>query len=407
MACSRRRCAPAIAGAFALLAALLALAAACGGATEADGTPAASGSPTLQALTASATAESESEPPLPPAPELTGLTGWVNSAPTSIAELVSQGRVVLIDFWTYTCINCIRTLPYLVEWDRKYRDRGLTILGIHSPEFDFERDAQNVAAAIERHGIEYPVAQDNDFATWRAFSNRFWPAKYLIGAGMVIRYQHFGEGDYLETEQEIRDALEDAGWNVDDIPLGSLDDAPQLDPDAGHMGQTRELYLGFERNYHPQGIYAAQKEYYDQPDAEVMYHDIDSGKADRSHNQWYAQGLWRNEREAFVHARETEDLEDYVALRMLARSVNVVVANESSKPYRVYVELDGRPLKQDEAGDDVRRDDQGRTYITVHGPDVYRIVELPEFGDHEVRLRCNSKDFAIFAFTFGSYTDGA
>ena len=153
--------------------------------------------------------------------DLRGIEGWLNGEETSIALELAKGNVVLIDFWTYTCVNCIRTLPFLIEWQEKYGDRGLTIIGVHSPEFEFEKIRANVADAIEQYGIEWLVAQDNEFSTWRAFNNRYWPAKYLIGPEMSVLYQHFGEGDYLETEQEIREALEAAGWDLSGIEEGT------------------------------------------------------------------------------------------------------------------------------------------------------------------------------------------
>ena len=338
-----------------------------------------------------------------PERELTGLTAWLNSEPLTIAGELEAGRVVLIDFWTYTCINCIRTLPYLREWHEKYADSGLVIIGLHAPEFDFEHEAENVLAAMERLDVGWPVAQDNDFRTWRAFENRFWPAKYLFGVDGRIRYEHFGEGQYIETEEEIRAALTQAGHDVTSIPLGSV--GPVRDPDAG--AQTRELYGGYERNYHVRGLYAAQDEYYAGPDLELEYYDIDTAKRDREHNRWYVHGLWRNEREAIVHARQTANFEDYFALRFVSRSVNVVLNPPPGASFTVVVELDGRALTHEEAGADIVYDEAGRSIIVVTEPRAYAIVELPEWGDHELKLRSNSDQFAIFALTFGNYLEGA
>jgi cytochrome c biogenesis protein CcdA/thiol-disulfide isomerase/thioredoxin len=148
-------------------------------------------------------------PRLGAAPDFTGVTRWFNAQPLSLRQL--RGRVVLIDFWTYTCINCLRTLPYLRAWDERYRNRGLTIVGVHTPEFRFEKDAGNVREAIARNRLRYPVAQDNDYATWDAWGNQFWPAKYLIDATGQVRYRHFGEGDYATTERAIRALLVEAG----------------------------------------------------------------------------------------------------------------------------------------------------------------------------------------------------
>ena len=365
--------------------ALLALAAACGS-TDDDGGRAAGPAG-----------------PAEPERELVGVTGWFNSEPFTIAEQIAQDRVVLVDFWTYTCINCIRTLPFLREWHEKYAPHGLVILGVHSPEFDFEHDRANVAAAIEDLDVRWPVAQDNDFATWREFRNNFWPAKYLIGVDGKIRYEHFGEGAYPETELEIRDALTDAGWDVSAIPVGSA--APEPDPEAG--AQTRELYGGYERNYAFRGLYAAQEEYYVGPDMELEYEDIDTSSSEREHNQWYVQGLWRNEREAIVHERTTTQLEGYLALRFASRSVNVVLNPPPGDPFTVVIELDGRALAPGEAGADVTFDNEGRSVIVVDSARVYAIVELPEWGDHALKLRSNSASFAVFAFTFGNYLEGA
>ena len=151
-------------------------------------------------------------PVLGRAPDFTGTQRWFNTpagAPLHLSQL--RGRVVLVDFWTYTCINCIRTLPYVRAWDQRYRRRGLTVVGVHTPEFPFERDAGNVQRAVAQNGLRYPVAQDNDYATWDAWSNQYWPAKYLIDARGRVRYAHFGEGDYAQTESAIRALLAEAG----------------------------------------------------------------------------------------------------------------------------------------------------------------------------------------------------
>ena len=334
--------------------------------------------------------------------DLVGINAWLNGAETTIARELAKGNIVLIDFWTYTCVNCIRTLPFLTEWHAKYGDRGLTIIGVHTPEFEFEKDRANVSEAIEQYGIEYLVAQDNDFRTWRAFNNRFWPAKYLIGPVMGIRYQHFGEGDYLETEQAIRRALADAGWDLSGVAEGSTAAAPQRDPVA--RGQTRELYGGTHRNY-GSVQYAAQPEYYLQAGAAQLYTDIEAGQ--RQPHKWYLQGLWRNDPEAIVHARRTENLEDYLAFAFTARTVNVVLTVAADEaPFNVYLELDGRWLRPDEAGADVLFDGEERSFVRVTRNDLYRLVELPVWSTHELKLRSNSDQLAIFAFTFGSYLGG-
>lgn len=202
-------------------------AAACGG-----GAPPSESSPA-----ASADRTTDVGAPGIRAPEFTGLIGWLNSEPLTIASLREQHRVVLIDFWTYTCINCKHTLPYVRAWDEKYRAAGLTIVGVHTPEFDFEKIPENVAAAVLDERLEYPVAIDSERATWRAWENHVWPAKYLVGADGVVRYMHFGEGRYDETEQAIRDALTAAGSDVSGIPFGGTAARP-VAPSAALVAQS-------------------------------------------------------------------------------------------------------------------------------------------------------------------------
>lgn len=340
--------------------------------------------------------------------DITGINRWLNGGETTIARELARGNVVLIDFWTYTCINCVRTLPFLREWHAKYGDRGLTIIGVHTPEFDFEKITANVVDSMEMYDIGWLVAQDNDWRTWRAFNNRYWPAKYLIGPAMDVRYQHFGEGDYLETEHEIRRALEAAGWDISDVPEGTVAVAPQRDPVS--RGQTRELYGGTRRNYGSRQ-YAAQPEYYLEAGVAQLYTDFQGSLISRlnarEHHKWYLQGLWRNDPEAIVHARATENLEDYLAFKFTARTVNVVLTvAEGGEPFNVYIEMDGRWLQPNEVGADIRFDDEGRSYVRVTRNDLYRLVVLEEWSTHELKLRSNSDQLAIFAFTFGSYLGG-
>ncbi len=171
------------------------------------------------------------------APELAGITGYLNTEEgLQLQDL--RGKVVLIDFWTYTCINCLRTLPHLIEWDRKYKNQGLVIIGVHTPEFEFEKKRENVQIAVEKYGIEYAVVQDNDYATWRAFRNKYWPHKYLIDAEGYIRYDHIGEGGYEETELKIQELLAEIGKNVSGISA--------IEDTTPRRQTTPELYAGYQ-----------------------------------------------------------------------------------------------------------------------------------------------------------------
>ena len=343
------------------------------------------------------------------APELADTGEWINSEPFTLSDQMDKGMVVLVDFWTYTCINCIRTMPYLRDWHEKYADKGLVILGVHTPEFDFEKVFDNVAEAVEGFGLKYPIVQDNDFGTWNAFSNRSWPAKYLIDVNQTIRYTHFGEGAYDETEAAIRELLVEAGYDIEGIPIGT-DPGPEiaaaaLEAPAG-MGHTRELYAGYERNY---GIlqsrtappYVRHIEYYQQQDADILY--TDPGEHDN--HFMYLQGLWRNGPENLVHARTTEDYEDYIAIMFVATSVNGVMTPPEGATYRVRVTLDDLPVPAAQAGIDIQYDEEGQSYVEVDLARMYFLIEQT-FGSGELKLSSNSPEFSLFAFTFGSYEDG-
>ena len=340
------------------------------------------------------------------APEFVGISKWINSQPLSMGLL--RGKVVLVDFWTYTCVNCIRTFPYLKEWHGKYSDKGLIIIGVHTPEFEFEKVTDNVAESVRANQLKWPVAQDNDFNTWSAYGNRFWPAKYLIDEQGVVRYTHFGEGSYLETEEQIRFLLEDSGVNLDGTEMGS--DQSLTDPDSLYSQDlvelydnpiTREIYGGFERNANPHGIYVAHAEYYEAPDQTLNY--VDPG--DHRNHYIYLHGLWINGIEKLKHARETDNYSDYIALNFFAANVNAVIEPEGGLPFDILVTLDDRPLTDLEAGSDLILRGN-RSFFTVDEPRMYEVVALPEVGGHELKLKVTSEDMAFFSFTFGAYPGG-
>ena len=393
---------------------LSAFAAACTGDDASSTSPAAQSTEEIAkeesapAMESAGSAESARKGDEKLAPELRGIASWINSEPITVADQL--GKVVLIDFWTYTCVNCIRTLPYLKEWHDKYADRGLVIIGVHSPEFDFERLRENVIKAVGEFGIEYPVAQDNNFGTWRAYDNRFWPAKYLIDGDGFIRYTHFGEGAYDETEKKIRELLTEVGADLSGLSVNT-DPEPGIDPNArgatASGGPTRELYAGYERNHgallsRSSPPYILHEEYYQKRDADILYTDPGTHE-----NQFlYLNGLWRNGDESIMHARETEDYDDYIALKFFATSVNAVMTLEESLGYAVRLTLDGMALGPEQAGVDVMYDDDGNSFVMVNEPRMYNLVNLAEFGGHELTLSSNSSDFALFAFTFGVYEGG-
>ena len=343
------------------------------------------------------------------APEFVDTGRWINSEPFTMEE--QQGNVVLIDFWTYTCINCIRTLPYLRSWHDKYADSGLVIVGVHTPEFEFEKLYDNVVEAVKKFDLRYPIVQDNDFGTWVAFKNRYWPAKYLIDKDGKIRYEHFGEGAYQETELVIRELLEETGADLSGISSEAVP-RPEYDSRAytndPMTSQTRELYAGYERNYGALSSggqippYILHPEYYTDVDTDISYTDI----GEYRNHFLYLSGLWRNEAERIVHARETEDYEDYIALKFYATSVNAVMAPVNPGSFDLRVTLDDRPLTEEEAGFDIMFDDDGNSFARVTEDRMYSLVNKEKFGTHNLKLSSNSADFALFAFTFGSFIGG-
>ncbi len=413
-----------------LVAALIAIAVACGGDPAAEPeAPSPTPQPTevtAPAVTATAIApatptlqppapESNTQSP-PVAPELQQTGSWINSEPFTLANMQDENRVVLIDFWTYTCINCIRTLPHLRAWHDKYADSGLVILGVHTPEFEFEHDYDNVVEAVEKFDLKYPIVQDNDFGTWQAFGNRYWPTKYLIDHNGRVLYMHFGEGAYEETEQQIRGALSAAGYDVSGVALSTIPEPAIIESAKNRTGdeaQTRELYAGYERNYGAimaqiQPPYVRHVEYYEKPDAVVMYQD----PGDHQNHFLYLNGLWLNAAESITHARETRDFEDWVSLVFFGASVNVVMspgAEEGSsdiRPYEVRIFLDDAPIPNARAGKDIMYDADGNSYVSVSESRMYFLIDQADFGGGELRLTSNSSDFSVFAFTFGSYDGG-
>jgi len=293
------------------------------------------------------------------APEIIPGGEWFNSEPLTLEQL--KGKVVLVDFWTYTCINCIRTLPYIQSWHEKYSDSGLVIIGVHTPEFEFEKDAGNVAKAIEDFGLTYPVVQDNDYKTWRAYNNHYWPAKYFIDRNGIVRSSHFGEGDYDESEKFIQELLKEAGYDVN----ASIDN-----PNYAIESATPETYLGSARTEgfaSPEGI---------EKDAVATY----SFPEELSLNNYALEGDW-------LVADENSFPGEGAKLRFRYKSKNVflVMNPTESKSARVEIFLDGKS--------------QGT--ITVDSDRLYDIVKLQEAGEHLLELRFLDGNVEVYAFTFG------
>ncbi len=314
------------------------------------------------------------------APDLQGIAGYINAEPgLSLKDL--RGKVVLIDFWTYTCINCIRTQPYLNDWHEKYADDGLVIIGVHSPEFEVEKNYGNVVNAVKEGGIKYHVVLDNDFVTWRAYRNYYWPRKYLIDAEGYIRYDHIGEGAYAETEGKIVELLEerDANLKVDEEMTGQIDGT-----DFGGIG-TPEIYLGsgFARAPlgNPEGFSVGKITDYVLPEITAP-------------NLAYFGGSW----ETFNDYSKLASDSGKVGLFYKAKNVNIVAGSSEGSMLRVLV--DGSPLTIENAGSDAELVNGGYV-VNVKEEKLYNIVGGVDYSAHEIIFEVTGRDFEFYTFTFG------
>jgi len=306
------------------------------------------------------------------APEFVGNEQWFNTPgdkPLTLSGL--RGRVVLVDFWTYSCINCLRTLPYLKAWDAKYRKDGLTIVGVHTPEFPFEREAGNVETAISENGIRYPVVQDNEQATWNAYGNQYWPAEYFVDAQGRVRYVHFGEGEYGEKEKVIRDLLAEAGRTV----KGRETQVHAVAPSK--TVSTPETYLG-----------AARAERFTNSMLAPGSHDFTAPQALPA-NEFAYRGRWSISLDSATAAAGAS-----LDLNFGARRVYLVLGSPG-RDRRVKVLLDGRLIPAADAGADVHGG-----AVTVSGQRLYNLVDLPEVGHHVLTLEPEA-GVEGYAFTFG------
>lgn len=312
---------------------------------------------------------------------------WVNSPPLTLGSL--RGRVVLIDFWDYTCVNCIRTLPYLLEWRRRYSDKGLTIIGVHAPEFSCARRKEFVAAAVERFGIPYPVVLDNGYMIWQAFANKCWPAKYLIDKDGYIRFFHFGEGDYCGTEDTIQTLLREIDPSAELGPL--MEPVRDTDrPGAACYRATPELYLGHQRGRIGN---AGGFQHRGEPRA-GEYKLPEKIAADT----FYLSGPWQSGPESIRAAADSAGEPASVLVYYTAKEVNLVMApNGEMQPVEVL--QDGRPLERQDAGEDVRYTASGESVVEVETPRMYNLVRNAGMGQHLLQAVTRRAGLECFAFT--------
>ncbi len=314
-------------------------------------------------------------------PPLSGAVKWLNSPAPTPAAL--KGKVVLIDFWTYSCINCLRSLPYVEAWAQKYKDQGLVVIGVHAPEFAFERDIGNVGEAVKKLGITYPVAIDNDYAIWRAMGNQYWPAHYFIDAQGRVRAHHFGEGDYAQSEKIIQQLLAEAGRHVDTDVVKPQAQGVQQAADDGDVASP-ETYVGYGR---AQNFASAGGEPPDQA------HDY-SAPTKLALNQWALGGNWNAHAEQIVLTQAP----GRIVYRFHARDLHLVLGpGADGKPVRFRVTLDGAAPGANH-GSDTGADGGG----TITGQRLYQLVrQAGGVADHTFSIEFLDPGAQAYAFTFG------
>jgi cytochrome c biogenesis protein CcdA/thiol-disulfide isomerase/thioredoxin len=316
------------------------------------------------------------------APDLSGATAWINSPPLTLESL--RGKVVLVDFWTYSCINCLRTLPYIKAWDEKYKASGLVIIGVHTPEFPFEKDEGNVRKAVKDLGLVYPVPMDNDYKIWRSFNNEYWPADYFIDATGKIRFHHFGEGSYEESEGWIRTLLEEANHtplpaNETKIAASSVEAAP----DTNDI-RSPETYVGYERAENfasPGGLNQDDPQLYQTP-------------AGLKLNQWALAGKWKDQDQFATSLTPGAS----ISFRFHARDLHLVLGPDSEgTPVRFRVTIDGQA-----PGANHGVDTDGDGYGVVTGNRLYQLIrQQGSIMDRTFRIEFLVPGVRAYSFTFG------
>ena len=314
-------------------------------------------------------------------PELKGISGYINTSSEQISQDI-EGKVVLYDFWTYSCINCIRTLPHLTAWDEKYSEEGLVIVGIHTPEFEFEKEYDNVVFATEKFGIKYPVIQDNDKEVWNDFQNRYWPRKYIADHEGYIRFDHIGEGAYKETEKVIQVLLEERskalGNTLEKKELVDLNEFTHA------TFRTPELYFGFNfaegRNQlgNEEGFSKNKVVTYQLPEKFTQHY-------------FYMEGMWKNNNDGMRLISDSGK----IVLNFNAKQVNIVASENAV----LNIEYDGGQIPEHVRGQDVSSD----STVKISEPRLYNLIDSEQEGPHEIIIQVESPGFEIFTFTFDNF----
>ena len=310
---------------------------------------------------------------------------WINATPEILDSL--KGKVVLFDFWEYTCVNCIRTLPYLKEWNTRYAGKGLLIIGIHAPEFEFGKKRENVEQAVRNFHLTYPIVLDNDYTIWTLFGNKYWPAKYIFDRNGILRSYHYGEGNYGETETTIQKLLRE----IDPAAVlpAVMEPVREEDrPGAVCYRSSPETYLGFEQGHAGNAEQLRENEIVEFTAPSHLKEDV-----------FYLDGRWKCEPQS-VHLASKDKSPGSILYNYAAAEVNLVIHPESERGFKVYVEQDGSPVPPASRGPDIKVESDGKTYLQIDQPRMYMIIKNAKFDRHSLKLTSNSNSFGAYAFTF-------
>ncbi|MET0330585.1 MAG: thioredoxin family protein [Dyella sp.] len=291
------------------------------------------------------------------APEFSGITHWINSPPLRMGQL--RGKVVLIDFWAYSCINCIRTFPHVNHLYDTYKDQGLVVIGVHAPEFDFEKNQANVTEAVKRFGIHYPVAMDDDMATWSAWNNEYWPAEYLVDQQGNVVTHHYGEGNYLEMENAIRGLLKLPALTSEPA-LGAASDLSQIGSPEMYFGSDRQQYLASPES----GRNGTRQ--FTAPDALAL-------------NQFALVGRWK------IADQNAQLVGDSGEIRLHFKAGKLNIVANAAQPVALQISVDGKPQPP----------------VTVQASRLYTVFDSNDYRDHVVSIHITQPGLTMFTFTFG------
>lgn len=322
---------------------------------------------------------------MPPIPVDWSPERYINALPQSLRDSL-KGKVVLIDIWDYTCVNCIRTLPYIQAWNERYKDKGLVILGVHAPEFEFEKAPGNLDSAVRTFGLTYPILADNNYQIWTSLANQYWPAKYLFDKNGILRTEHFGEGEYPAFEAFLQKILLERDSTIELPEL--LKPVRETDkPGAVCYRVTPETYIGFARSH----LGNTEEE---QPNVIASYR----APVEIEHDRLYLDGSWNAHRE---YAEPASEEQSRLLINYQAKEVNLVMSPLAGKPVRVYLEQNHHPIPKEDWGADVRQEGT-RTYVEVNASRMYMLINNSHFSRYMLSVTPASPGVGLYAFTFTS-----